>query len=111
VAAPKTSAPATAGARQGGGARRAGATIQKPEAASPETNEQFALQAPSKRYQGRNASGPPKSTTWTGRGRWVWSLRPRLTMSPEPIAIVAIRKITPRPVGAQKTATPARRRA
>ena len=50
-------------ARRAAAARIAGATIQKPEAASPETNEQFIWQAPSKRYQGRNSSVPPNSTT------------------------------------------------
>ena len=59
AATPNASAPATAGARNGGGASRAGATIQNADEASPEAKPQFFLQAPSKRYQGRNSSCPP----------------------------------------------------
>ena len=55
---PKAKAATIAGPRQGGGSTLAGATIQKPVAASPETNEQFFLQAPSSSYQGRNGSRP-----------------------------------------------------
>ena len=59
-------APPSAGARKGGGTSIAGATIQNPVAASPETNEQLCWQAPSKRYQGLNSSSPPKSTDVDG---------------------------------------------
>ena len=58
-----------AGARQGGGSTLAGATIQKPVDASPETNEQFVLHAPLSSYQGMNGFGPLKSWVWIGRGR------------------------------------------
>ena len=44
----------------GGGSTLAGATIQKPVAASPETNEQFLLHAPSVSYHGLNGSAPLK---------------------------------------------------
>src|SRR5271157_4541040 len=92
--APKAKAATIAGSRQGSGRTLAGATIQKPVAASPETNEQFLLQAPLSSYHGRNGFGPLNSWVWFGRGRCQWSFRPRLTMIPGPIEIVAMRKIT-----------------
>src|SRR5271166_2392254 len=103
---PKAKAATTAGACQGSGSTLAGATIQNPVAASPDTNEQFFLQAPLSSHQGRNGFGPLKSWVWLGRGRCQWSLSPRLTMRPGPIEIVAMRKITARPLGAHLSAAP-----
>ena len=74
---PNAKAATIAGPRQGGGRTLAGATIQKPVAASPETNEQFLLQAPLVSYHGLNGLGPLKS--------WVW-YRPRpapMVLKPE----------------------------
>src|SRR5260370_27080619 len=105
----KANAATIPGPRQGRGSRLAGATIQKPVAASPDTNEQFFSHAPLVSYQGMNGLGPLKSWVCAGRGRRQWSLSPRLTMRPGPIAIVAIKKITARPLGAQGGAYPNRR--
>ena len=49
AAAPNATAAPTAAARQGGGASRAGATVQNPVLPSPDTKEQLRRQAPSKR--------------------------------------------------------------
>ena len=96
--------------RMGGGVRRAGATVQKAEAPSPDTNEQFRSHCPSNRYQGRNSHLPPSSWVWTGRGRWDCSFRTRLTSRPGPRARDSARKRTGRPLGNQTWGRPSLRR-
>jgi len=67
AAAPNTSAPATAGARHGRRDQRR-RDHPEPEAASPETKRAVDLAAPSKRYQGGNASAA-ELHDMHGRGR------------------------------------------
>ena len=84
TAVPNSTAPPSAKGLICGGASEAGATVQKAWLASPDTKEQFRLQALLGCHHGWKVSEPANCCTKFGRGRPQFSLRRRLLVSPGP---------------------------
>jgi len=85
TAVPKMTAPPSAKGLSCGGASVAGATVQKASLASPETKEQFRLQASLGRHQGWKSAVPANCCTPFGRGLPQFSFSSRLAATPGPI--------------------------
>ncbi len=85
TAVPNITAPPSAKGRSCGGASVAGATVQKAWLASPDTKEQFRLQASLGRHQGWKSAVPANCCTPFGRGLPQFSLSTRLAATPGPI--------------------------
>ncbi len=92
--APKTAAPASAKGLICGGARMAGATVQKAWLASPETKEQLRRQSPPGCHHGTKDKVPANCCTWFGRGRPQLSFKTTLVTMPGPMRNEAIRNTT-----------------
>ena len=94
TAVPNSTAPPSAIGLSCGGARLAGATVQKAWLASPDTNEQFRLQALLGRHQGWKVDVPANCCTKFGRGLPQFSLSRALAVSAGPSTNEPIRNTT-----------------